>query len=94
MVQPHAVAEQIERSDPKDMALAIAILVIIFVLLYFFGEKLKKNKYDPQKNQGKVWTRWGPWDINRVSAMNFSEAKIAVSHGFVSTSIARTLAYV
>ncbi len=48
-------------SDPLEMAFAFAILVIIFVLLYIFREKLKRNKYDPNKIIGKVWTRWGPW---------------------------------
>ncbi len=63
MIQPLLVAEQVAGSNPKEMALAIAILVLIFVLLYLFREKLKKNKYDGQKKQGKVWTPWGPWDI-------------------------------
>ena len=50
-------------SDPTTMAFAFAIIVLILVLLYIFRERRKRNKYDPKKVSGKVWTRWGPWDV-------------------------------
>jgi endonuclease YncB( thermonuclease family) len=47
--------------DPIIAVFIIVVVVVIFILLFVFRERLKKNKYDPNKIVGNVWTRWGPW---------------------------------
>ncbi len=47
-------------NDPVNVAIILAV-VIAFILLFIFRERQKRNKYDPNKIKGKVWTRWGPW---------------------------------
>jgi uncharacterized membrane protein YhaH (DUF805 family) len=55
-------SEGIAEVSPEEEIIALVILAVIFILLYIFREKRRKNKYEPEKKRNPEDPNlvWGP----------------------------------
>ncbi len=56
-------SERTYEINPEEEIVALIILAVIFIILYIFREKRRKNKYEPKKKLDDPNFTRRPWDI-------------------------------